>query len=169
MTNFVSRWTAPDESHYATAASCEPIHQPRPLSAHHRHLPTSSPAVLPSPHTHGPPCHHNLLLSPSEPLKQSSTYQLQSPTKHRCRPSPRHRITAPFPTYSPETPSYQQLLLTIPQRPLLHLNCRPNPLHVLAALHGHPNGTNPKQDNGSLESYKRRDTLYPSQFSKWGG
>ena len=54
MTNIVSRWTALGESHYTTAASCEPIHQPRPLSVQ-RHLPTSPPAVLPTAHTHSPP------------------------------------------------------------------------------------------------------------------
>ena len=88
MTNIVSRWTDLGESHYATAAFCDPIHQLRPLSVPNSHLPTSPPAVLTNAHTHSPLCHHNLMLSPSTSLVQSPTYQLRPSTQHRCRPSP---------------------------------------------------------------------------------
>ena len=144
----MSRWRALGESHYATAASCKPTRQPRPLYVHSsQQLHNYLPAVLTSTQTWSKPQHH-------------------------CRPSPhrdRHRSTVQTSMHSPGTSSYQQVPMKTPQCPLRHPHCHPNWFHALVASHGHPNGTNLKQENGSLESSSLRFKLNRSKSSDWGG
>ena len=108
----------------------------------------------------------------TQPRRQRPTTQTWSKPQHHCRPSPqrdRHRTTVQTSTYSPGTSSYQQVPMKTPQCTLCHPHCRPNRFHALVASHGHPNGTNLKQENGSLESSSLRFKLNRSRSSDWGG
>ena len=131
-------------------------------------LPTSSADRCPNP----PALSANRLPSPRSPRRQRPTTQTWSKPQHHCRPSPQrdqHRTTVQTSTYSPGTSSYQQVPMKTPQCTLCHPHCRPNRFHALVASHGHPNGTNLKQEIGSLESSSLRFKLNRSRSSDWGG
>ena len=141
-----------------------PIRSQQPTASQ---LPTSSADRCPNPSA----LSANRLPSPRSPRRQRPTTQTWSKPQHHCRSLPqrdRHRTTVQTSTYSPGTSSYQQVPMKTPQCTLCHPHCHPNQFHALVASHGHPNGTNLKQENGSLESASLCFKLARSRSSDWG-
>ena len=70
----MSRWRALGKSHYATAASCKPTRQPRPLYVHSsQQLHNYLPAVLTSAQTPRPLCQHYRLHDPKSTQPTAAT------------------------------------------------------------------------------------------------
>ena len=113
------------------------------------HQPTSSADQCPHPQPPVPP-------QPNAESKQITGAKPYVPTV-ALNPAPMSPLApagdnSPVPDIQSREPQLPVGADEGPQRPLCHLNCRPTQLLVLVAYHGHPNGTNQKQDNGSLES-----------------